>query len=225
MSNTLNVLAIDDHHLIINSYNNALNLISEKNPLINFKVTSANDCTTSNKIIEEAATKTAFDLILLDIRLPPSSCGEILSGEDLGIKAKKLFKDVKIIVFTSYSDNFRLNNILRNINPDGFILKEDITFPKLIKAIETVLFDPPFYSKAIMKLFRIQATNSFVLDAYDRQLLYNISLGYKMKDLPSVIPLSIASLDRRKRKLKTLFDVDNDDDTILINKAREKGFI
>jgi hypothetical protein len=46
-----------------------------------------------------------------------------------------------------------------------------------------------------------------------------------MRDLPKVIPLSIAGIERRKRKLKDLFDAEDKKDAILIKKARDHGFI
>jgi hypothetical protein len=46
-----------------------------------------------------------------------------------------------------------------------------------------------------------------------------------MKDLPNIIPLTIAGIERRKRKLKEAFNTQNDDDKELLEIARKKGFI
>ncbi len=220
-----NVLIIDDHPLIIRCHKNALEQIEKNHPKLSFKIRTAGDCDTANFEIENAVNGIPFDLVLLDIRLPHSKCNTLLSGEDIGLKIKELFSKVRIIVFTSYTDNYRISNILHNLNPEGFLIKEDISFQDLVDAITNVIFDPPFYSKAIMKLFRNQISNEFILDNIDRQLLYHLSIGSMTKDLPKVIPLSLAGIEKRKRKLKDLFDADHNEDKLLIEKAREKGFI
>jgi DNA-binding NarL/FixJ family response regulator len=225
MSNVLNVLIVDDHPIIFESYQRALNQISDANGDLKFRVRYAIDCETANKEIVKAVNGTPIDLAFLDISLPPSEDGKLVSGEDLGLKIKEYFKNVKIIVFTSYTENYRLNSILKHINPDGFLLKTDITYKHLVEVIKTVIFDPPFYSKAIVRLIRRQISNDFVLDRIDRLLLYQISIGAKMKDMPDVIPLSIGGIEQRKRKLKCVFDLEQKGDRELIMLAKEKGFL
>jgi hypothetical protein len=46
-----------------------------------------------------------------------------------------------------------------------------------------------------------------------------------MKDLPKLMPLSIAAIEKRKRNLKHMFNVKKMDDRQLMVSAREKGFI
>ena len=52
-----------------------------------------------------------------------------------------------------------------------------------------------------------------------------MSIGTKMKSLPNIIPMSMAGLEKRKKHLKEIFDVKDNDDRELILKAKEKGFI
>ena len=63
------------------------------------------------------------------------------------------------------------------------------------------------------------------LSKIDRQLLYSLSLGTKMKDMPCEIPLSMAAIEKRKRVLKDIFEVETKADKDLISAAKEKGFI
>ena len=46
-----------------------------------------------------------------------------------------------------------------------------------------------------------------------------------MKEMPKVVPLSMAGIEKRKRILKQKFDVEDQGDKALILKAREMGFI
>ncbi|MCF6297973.1 MAG: response regulator [Flavobacteriaceae bacterium] len=224
MNKILTVLIVDDHPLIFDGYQRALKQISETNDL-EFKVRYATDCDSANKEIERAVNGTPLDLAFLDISLPPSKNHKLISGEDLGLKIKGLFKNVKIIVLTSYTENYRLSHILKHLNPEGFLLKKDITYQYLVDAIETVIFNPPFFSNTVLKLMRKQFSSDIVLDRIDRLLLYQISIGSKMKDIPEVIPLTIGGLEQRKRKLKDKFDLEHKCDRELIMLAKKKGFL
>lgn len=221
----LNVLIVDDHPIIVDSYKKALEHIEKRHPEFCFTIKSARDCDSADLLIDQAANGIPLDLVLLDIRLPASKKGSLCSGEDLGMKIREIFQEVKILIFTSYSDNYRLGNILQNLDPDGLLIKGDTDFANLVEAIITVLEEPPFYSKSISRLLRKQATNQFILDRIDRLLLHQLSKGSRTKDLPNVIPLSISAIEGRKRKLKDLFDAHEKDDGLLLERARERGFI
>ncbi len=225
MHNIFNVLIIDDHPAIIDIYKIALERLNSINNSFCFRVESANSCQEALEKLNYKSTDFQFDLIFLDIRIPPSDDGKILGGEDLGLKIREEHDDVKIIVLTSYNDNFLLNNIIKTINPEGFLIKTDFGFDEIVEAIKIVLIDPPYYSRSIIKLLRKQMSNDFTIDSLDRQLLYHLSIGTKTKDLPDVLPLSIAGIERRKRHLKNALNTGSKDDNVLIQIAKEKGFV
>jgi|TARA_B110000037_G_scaffold8373_1_gene9028 DNA-binding NarL/FixJ family response regulator len=220
------VLIIDDHPLITDAYKTAFNNYSKQNESITFYIQTAQNCDSAFKLINEFSTKEKkLDIVFLDIKLPPSLDGKILSGEDLGLKINKLLPDAKIIVSTTFNDNYRIHSIFKSLNPDGFLIKNDITPKELIETIDTVLNDPPYYSKTVIQLLRKQVANDFLLDNIDRRILYELSIGTRMKDLPDILPLSIAGIEKRKRHLKYIFNVKNPDDKELLLIAKEKGFI
>ena len=225
MNNIINVLIAEDEPLIINILITALNQISESNGLYDFKIKSVTNCDAAALEIEKSINTTPFDLALLDINIPASSDKKLLCGEDLGIELKNYFPNIKTIVFTSHNNNYRLNSILKSLNPEGFLIKSDIDFKKLLEALNSVLSDIPYYSKAILQLMRLHIINDFTLDKLDRQLLYQLSKGAKMKHLSDVIPLSKSAIELRKRNLKELFEVGEGDDRNLLIKAEEQGFI
>lgn len=225
MKNKFSILIIDDHPLIVEAYKNALNLLETDSSQFNFHVDWSNNCSDAITKIEFASKGIGYDLIILDIKLPPSDDLKILSGEDLGLKIKELLPKCRVIVSTTFNDNFRANNILMNLNPDGYLVKNDITPQDLINAIKSVLSDTPYYSKTIMRLLKTRVSNVITLDKIDRQLLYSLSLGTKMKDMPEEIPLSMAAIEKRKRMLKEIFEVDSREDKDLILAAKDKGFI
>jgi DNA-binding NarL/FixJ family response regulator len=225
MHNIINVLIIDDHPAIIDSYKFALERLNSTKSEFYFRIESATTCQEALEKINANPIDKRFDLIFLDIRIPPSDDRKILTGEDLGLKIRAEYDDVKIIVLTSYNDNFLLNNIIKTINPEGFLIKTDFGFDEIVEAIKIVLIDPPYYSRSIIKLLRKQMSNDFTIDSLDRQLLYHLSIGTKTKDLPDVLPLSIAGIERRKRHLKNVLNTGSKDDNVLIQIAKEKGFV
>lgn len=219
-----NVLLIDDHPLISEAYKSAFNHISKNDETYSFSIDMAHDCDTAiQKIKEYTKSDERLEVVFLDISLPPSQDGKILSGEDLGLKLNELLPDTKIIISTTFNDNYRIHSIFRNINPDGFLIKNDITSQELVTAILNVLTDPPYYSKTVMKLLRKQVSSEFLLDNIDRKILFELSIGTRMKDLSEIVHLSIPGIEKRKRHLKQIFDIQEDRDLILV--AKEKGFI
>ena len=223
---TYHALIIDDHPLISEAYKSAFIFYQKQQETISFDISVCHDCDTAiDKIEEISANKLPLDIVFLDISLPPSKDRKILSGEDLGLKINDLLPEAKIIVSTTFNDNYRIHSIFKNINPDGFLIKNDITPKELVLAIDEVLKDPPYYSKTVMKLLRNQVSSDLILDQIDRKILFELSIGTRMKDLPNVVPLSIPGIEKRKRHLKQIFGIKSADDRELVLVAKEKGFI
>lgn len=224
MTQSFNVLIVDDHPLIVKAYQSALRHLSKEKPEYNFEVSTANDCDTALSKIQEVS-KSSLDLVFLDISLPPSKNDDFFSGEDLGIFLRETLPFTKIIIATTYTRNIRLNSILKSVNPDGFLIKSNITPETLTEAIETVIKDPPYYCKTVLKFLRKKSSNDFIIDRTDRKLLLELSKGSKMIELPKILNLSMAAIERRKRILKEEFNVEGKSDRELFKAAEDAGFI
>lgn len=224
MDKTYHVLIIEDHIAIIESYERALSHLRSIKNLV-FKIDTATNCDSAISKVEHAAKIDPYDLIFLDISLPPSKDHKILSGEDLGLKIRQLNNNAKIIVSTHYNTNYRINNIFNSINPEGFLIKNEAGFNDFLVAIENVLNGIPYYTKTVLELFRKHFSSDLNLDEKDRRLLFEISKGTKTKDLPNLIHLSMGGVEQRKRKLKQIFNIVNEGDNTLINLAKKHGFI
>ena len=225
MSKIYNVLIVDDHPIIADAYKSAFDYISSEDVELEFNISIVNNSDDAIETITKASKTNGIDIVFLDISLPPSTDGKILSGEDIGIKIRQMIPNCKIIIATTFNDNYRIQVILKNVNPDGFLIKNDVNKEELVNSIKSILADTPYYSKSVLELFRKQSSIDYKLDKIDRQLLYEMSIGTKMKDLPKIIPMSMTGLEKRKKHLKVLFEVKENDDRELILKAKEKGFI
>ncbi|CAL2103233.1 Response regulator [Tenacibaculum sp. 190130A14a] len=219
-------LIIDDHPLISAAYKSAFAFIESQHEECSFQINVASNCDDARSIVEDfSAANQKVDIIFLDISLPPSKDGKLLSGEDLGLLINEKLPESRIIISTTFNDNYRVHSILKNVNPDGFLVKNDITPAELVMAIKEVLSDPPYYSKTVMKMLRNQVSHEYFLDDVDRKILYELSIGTKIKDLPNQIPLSLAAIQKRKSQITRVFGVDNSGDRDLILVAKEKGFL
>lgn len=218
------VLIIDDHPLIANAYQQALEEVF-KSSECNLHISFATTIDEAHSLIEDDTTFEKLDIIFLDIRLPKGTNTELISGEDLGILIKRKYPDKKLVIATTFNDNYRIHSILKSVDPEGFLVKNDLTPEELVSAIKVLLAEPPFYSKTVLKMLRKQISDEALLDNTDRRLLYEISIGTKMKELPNILPLSKAGIERRKRNLKLVFDVESGSDRDLVYQAKERGFI
>ena len=167
MKNDYTVLLMDNYPLVIDSYKRTLINLSEANTNINFQIEIATDSDQAYQRIKDLTRK--INVVILEINLPPAKNKKFLSGDDIALKIKELIPESRIIISTSFNDNYRINNILKNINPDGLLIKEDLTSEIIGEAVLEVLNDPPYYSKTVTKLLRKKVTNDFLLDKNDWQ--------------------------------------------------------
>lgn len=224
MTKLIKILIVDDHPMIIEGYKNAL--LSINSDQVTLDVDTADTCDSAfDKIKASATNDNPYDIVFLDIKLPPSTNGLIISGEDLGIKTKELTPNTKVVILTMFNNNFRIHNILKNVNPDGFLVKSDVTSDELTRAFHVILNDPPYYSHTVTKLLRTRIINDVVLDDIDRNILFHLSKGIKTKNLTAHIPLSLAAIEKRKRHLKEIFQVEKKGDESLLEEARKTGFL
>ena len=225
-SKKFTVLIIEDHPLISEAYKQAFKTIENDNETLFFEITETKNCDTAyNAINNYKLNSKTIDIVFLDIMLAQSKDAKILSGEDLGVIIREAMPATKIIVSTFLSNNYRIHNIIKNINPEGFLIKNDVNPQGLIEAINRVINNPPFYSKTVVEMLRKNVSSKIMLDDIDRKILYELSIGSKMKELPDVIPLSKAGIEKRKRILYSVFNIKENSDRQLIIKAKSSGFI
>lgn len=225
MKTAITILIIEDHQLIIDVYKNAITQAMKEFENTSFSIEVSKTCVSAYQKIKNALLNTGIDVVFLDIQVPKDIENNIMSGEDLGREIREFLPDAKIIVITSLMSNLRLTNILKTINPDGFLVKNDITFDDLTNALKLVLDQQTYYSQKIINLLRKKMHADLTLDQYDIRLLHELSNGARMKDLLTILPFSKAGIEKRKRLLKLNFNVDHEGDRELILKARENGFI
>ncbi|RZS93511.1 response regulator [Aquimarina brevivitae] len=223
MKKKLKVLMIDDHPMIIEGYKNTL--LGENQNEYQIKIDIASNCDEAYDLILSSAKGNAYDMLFIDIKLPPSSDGTITSGEDLAKHAKELLPKAKIIILTMHREDHRIHNILKNINPSGFLIKSDLTSSELLQAFNNIVNGTPYYSATVNNHFRKMMNNNFSLDEKNLKILYHLSRGVKTKNLPNFVSLSLSAIEKRKNQIKEMFSIPKADDQKLLEEARKRGFV
>ncbi|MGB5205243.1 histidine kinase [Eudoraea sp.] len=221
---TIRILAVDDHEMTTMGYK----FILEDTEFKDFKVHVDTAKTYEGAIqkIENSVTSFNYDILLLDIQLSQAVEGPAKTGEDIGVFARKVIPKTKIVFMSSFSDNYRINSILKTVDPEGYMVKTEIDQKSLQAMVLTVMTNPPYYTqKALAAIRKKMANDDIVLDEKDKKILHYLSIGTKTKDMVNYVSLSLPSIENRKRNLKAVFGVEKQNDQALITESRNRGFI
>lgn len=223
MAQLVRVLMVDDHPFIIEAYKNAIKGYNTKG-LYEFTVTQAKDCKTGYEaIINEDNAQ--FDIAFFDLSMPTYEEKEISSGEDLALLIKERMPACKIILLTMHSEMLKINTIIKNINPNGLVIKNDLTFDELLLAFDKILKDENYYSQTVVKLVSQIPFDSNEVDVFDKQLLFHLSKGVPTADLAQYVPLAAAVIEKRLTNLKAVLEIPQATQAELVQEAKNKGVI
>ncbi|GAB1855620.1 hypothetical protein MHTCC0001_04540 [Flavobacteriaceae bacterium MHTCC 0001] len=154
MESIIKVLLIESNPLVQEGYEKALKSITQKNPKLQFEVNKAKSY--EQGMVQLKKAHKSIDVIFLDVRLLFTNESIIESGEYIALEIRNSFKKAKIIVLTSYYNTYRIAKVVKNIKPDGFLIKNDLTVHVLIDAISHVISSvPPYYSKSIIEVLNL----------------------------------------------------------------------
>lgn len=220
MTKAINVLIIEHEGLLIDILKGAFENLNNKNT--HFKLIVAKSCTAALKAVENTKI---LDLVLLNINIPPCQGEKVLFMDNICLKLRRSFPNIKMVVFSSFKNTTHLHSLFKTVNPECLLVKSDIDYPELINAIKTVIADAPYYSKSVLRYMRKRISNDMVIDHTDKAILHYLSIGTKMKDLPKHVNLSKSAIELRKRRLKEFLGVEKKPDYDLIQCASEKGLI
>ncbi|MEP2936747.1 MAG: response regulator transcription factor [Gilvibacter sp.] len=223
MKRKLNVLMVDDHPIIIEGYRNTL--YDNFNQQYTLMIDVASNCDDAAAIIKQHRNVKPYDVALIDIKLPPSSDGKLTSGIDVAVLLRQFHPKARVIILTMHNEDGRIHNILQNINPEGFLIKSDLSSSELSRAFEEVAEGRTYYSATVNNHFRKMISNDFSLDQKNLQILHHLARGVQTKNLSNYINLSLSAIEKRKNHIKELFDIKSANDETLIEEARRRGFV
>lgn len=223
MAKKINILIVDDHPFIIEAYKNAIKGYNSKNQY-DFEITQAKDCKTGYEAIMDRQGD-AFGIAFFDLSMPIYEEKGIYSGEDLASLIKTEMPECKIILLTMHTELLKINTLIKNINPNGLVIKNDLTFDELLIAFDKILKDENYYSQTVVKLVSQITQDTVEIDSFDKQILFHLSKGTKTKDIPQYVPLSLSAVEKRKLNLKETLSIKGGSDIDLIREAKDKGLL
>jgi two-component system, NarL family, response regulator NreC len=216
------ILMVDDHPSMLDGYK----MILSYNPFgYEVEVTVAYNCEQAYEIITKKRSANIYDLFFLDYSLPPYSKKKIENGRDLAVLAKKHFPEAKIVILTSHAEAILLYNIIRDINPDGILVKSDFTADELMVAFDIIVNDEKYYSQTVKQIVKEVATHSHYLGSINRQIILLISQGINTKSMPAHLKLSLSAIEKRKAFIKEYFNIKKGTDEDIIRIAKKQGLI
>jgi DNA-binding NarL/FixJ family response regulator len=217
-----NILIIDDHPFIIEGYKNGITRY--KPAQYEYFISQAIDCKSGYEIITNPDT-IAFDIAFLDISMPTYEEKGLRSGEDLARLLKQYMPNCQIILLTMYTEELKIKNIIDTINPSGLVIKNDLTFDELLFGFDKVINNEIYYSESIQKMMDLAQQETIEIDVFDKQILFHISKGTRIIDIPQYVPISLEAVENRKLNLKKLLNVQDQTDAELVREAKNKGLL
>ncbi|MCK0123874.1 response regulator [Gelidibacter sp. F2691] len=219
----IHILMVDDHPIIIEGYENTLMATKHDDQIL--QIETANDCDSAKELLQRASNEKPYDICFFDISLPSSADGKLNSGEDLAKLTRDLMPNAKVVILTMFNESYRVHNIIKEINPDGFLIKSDLTSSELAEAFQHILSSPPYYSNTVNNYLKKSISTDIYVDDINRKILHLLSQGIRTITLREHINLSMSAIEKRKRQLKLLFSVEDGKDETLIEEARKMGFL
>lgn len=222
MKKKVSIFMVDDHPSMIEGYKS---ILSYNDLGCEIEVFPAYNCESAYKRMEESEDIYEFDMIFLDLSLPPYEEKEIYSGEDLAVFAKQKYPLSKIVILTSHAEAFVLYKLQKKIAPHGLLVKSNFTADEFLKAFEMLLNDDIYISKTVNESIQELLSNDMFLDDFNRQIITLLASGVQSKNLPNHINLSMSAIDKRKAQIKDFFCVKKGTDEDIIREAKRHGFV
>ncbi|RKS13339.1 response regulator [Flavobacterium sp. 120] len=224
MKTPLTILIVDDHPMTVDGYSNILSVSNFQERTPNF-IRSYNCEDAYNKIFFYLNQNTTIDLALLDISLPPYIKFNIENGVDLASLIRKKFPNCKIVLLTMHGEPLAVDKIIKDINPEGFVSKNDINFELFPIICKKIINGEIYKSRTIIESQKELLDRNINWDKHDSQILILISKGIKTVNLPNYIPLSMSAIEKRKANIKGQLLMGKGSDSDLISIAKKLGLI
>lgn len=135
----IRLLIADDHPLI----RNGIKLVIEQSDDIQLLVEATN-----GKELLDLLSEFTADVVLLDINMPT------LNGIDTCFKARKEFKDLKILVFSQYDEKRFVKRVMK-CGASGYLLK-NAALEEVLTAIRMVYNGAIYLSEGLPNIFDTQ---------------------------------------------------------------------
>ncbi len=225
MEDNLRILVVDDHQLMAEGIVGALSQISEGYDIVSF-----NSCDEAFEHLSEAVDSNPFDILFTDLSFENTDEDTLIDGgESLIRKVRAEGIPLKIGVITGHTETNRVFNVITNLNPDAYILKNQCTKDELTFAIQQMKRSIPFYSHEIHQKIMKRNVVQIQMDDVAIQILKQLPKQSKIINLEGMIKkadgkfMKIRAIENKLANLRIDLNAKNNTDLVL--KAKELGII
>lgn len=214
----MNILIVDDHPMTVSGYIESLSAATLINQPLMF--CKAYNC---EEAFQKSCEAISLELAIIDYGLPAYETENLYSGSDVAMMVRQKHPDCKIVIITAHTEILLVYGILKSVQPDGLLLKNEITPENLPLIVHQILDGNPFQSRGVRNIVKEIWKKDLLVDDINRQILIYLSKGYKIKKVEKVLSLSISAIQRRISMMKDAFDVK--EDSSLVEEAFLNGFL
>lgn len=214
----MNILIVDDHPMTVSGYIESLSAA----PLITrpLMFCKAYNC---KEAFQKSCEAISIGLAIIDYGLPAYETENLYSGSDVAMMVRQKHPDCKIVIITAHTEILLVYGILKSVQPDGLLIKNEITPENLPLIVHHILDGNSFQSSGVRNIVKEIWKKDLLVDDINRQILIYLSKGYKIKKIERVLSLSISAIQRRISMMKDAFDVK--EDSSLVEEAFLNGFL
>jgi len=199
----MNILIVEDHPMIIAFYRAALMEYFGSN----IKISTACNC--ADAYHEITSAKADYSIAIIDYSLPIYAEENIFSGIDLISLIRTRNNMCKIILITGNDQRLFLYDIFKQARPEAMATKNNITAENFIGIINIVLEGNHYTCPTIKQSINDIWLNRVLADEHNRDIIMNLSRGYKVNELHTVIPLAEITIKKRLSLIKKAIHIDS----------------
>jgi DNA-binding NarL/FixJ family response regulator len=216
---SLKILLIDDHPLTIGAYRQVIQDSLTEN---SHSSTVANNAEQAYNAITQAENS-HFNLAIIDHGLPAYEEKELKSGLDIALLLRERMPNCNIVMITAHTEMLIIYDIYKLAKPEGFIIKSELTPQLLAQTIKIVTEGDTYRSPIVSNCVKEIWKKELMVDDINRQILFFLSKGYKMKEVEEIVFLSGSAVQKRIASMKKVFEVSSDGS--LVKEAIKQGFL
>lgn len=217
----MNILIVDDHAMASKFYEACIaDFFKDKQQL---KIFNTGTCKDAYQAIVDKSKDERFTLAILDHQLPSHKEVQIYNGSDLGNLLRKHHPECKIIVITALTQALAIYDIVKKLQPDAFAIKSDIGSEDVLLIIEKVLNGEHFQSATVKRSTAKIYSEQIFVDDNNREIIFSLAKGYKIKDLSSIVRLPHSTIQKRILNMKSALGISSDQSLLL--ELNSRGFL
>lgn len=224
METKTRILIADDHQLVIQGILCSLKEVGD------FDIVTVNSCDAAFEVIKANRKTNPFDILFTDLSFDNTTTDAKLDGGEELIKAIRNNEiNIKIGVITGHSETNRVYNVIHNLNPNAYILKNNCDATELDFAVKKMLENQFYYTHEVHQKIMRRNIIQIQMDDVAIQILKELPNHPKIANLEGVIlkgdgtAIKLRSIETKLANLRTDLNANNNTDLIL--KAKELGII